>query len=338
MITSVKTNKPIGHLRYFVLCLFIACSLPAVETEEENSNVSAQRNSFPSSVSELETIQARIQSSLAKVKHTVVSIEAEDGAGSGVLVSSDGLILTAAHVIGESGREMKVVFEDGTEANARSLGGSELSDAGMLQLMDSPKKPFAQIAESSESKVGDWCFALGHPSGFDQERGLVLRVGRIIRKKEETMQTDCRLLGGDSGGPLFSMDGKVIGIHSRISHDPEENFHTTIESFRSNWDYFLNEKLHTFQSMQNGGFLGVFCEESNDGLLVLEVVPDTPADKAGIMAGDVLTRLDDSPLDTREKLTIMVSSKRPGSKVVLDYLRDSFEISIRLELGERDSL
>ena len=121
-------------------------------------------------------------------------------------------------------------------------------------------------------------------------------------------------------------------------HDPEENFHTTIESFRSNWDYFLNEKLHTFQSMQNGGFLGVFCEESNDGLLVLEVVPDTPADKAGIMAGDVLTRLDDSPLDTREKLTIMVSSKRPGSKVVLDYLRDSFEISIRLELGERDSL
>jgi serine protease Do len=336
-IISVKPNNPMRASLCLVARLLLLSCLPIFVVQSKGAKFAPWNLLLPNSVNDLEAIQSRIQNSFYRVKKSVVSVVAEDGAGSGVVVSPEGLILTAAHVIGESGREMKVIFEDGSQARAVSLGGSELSDAGMLKVIDAVPEFFAPIAQSSASAVGDWCFALGHPNGFDQDRGLVLRVGRVIRKKEETMQTDCRLLGGDSGGPLFSIDGEVIGIHSRISQDPEANFHTTIESFHSNWEYFVNEDLHTFQAMQSGGFLGVYCEESTDGLLVLEVVPDTPAEKAGLKSGDLLTHLDGNLLDTREKLTILVSSQSPGSKIVLDYSRKSRDISVRLELGERNS-
>ena len=289
----------------------------------------------PESIDDLQSIQAKVQSSLENIRNSIVCVEAEDGAGSGVVVSSDGLILTAAHVIGESGRTMNIVFPDGTKVDALSLGGSELSDAGMLKIIEEGEWEFAPMALANVSKIGDWCFALGHPSGYDGERGMVLRIGRLIRKKDETLQTDCRLLGGDSGGPLFSIDGELIGIHSRISQSPEENFHTPIESFLSNWEYFLNEELHTFGTMQEGGFLGVLCEESGDGLRILEVLENTPAESAGIRKGDILKLLDGVPLDTREKLTILVSTKPPGTFVVINFIRDQRESSVRIELGER---
>lgn len=319
----------------------IACTLPPLATllsgygQDQAKVVPAWEKELPESIGDLQAIQSEVQSKLQKVRPTVVSVEAEDGAGSGVVVTADGLILTAAHVIGESGRKMNVVFPNGYEVEALSLGGSELSDAGMLKIIEKGEWEYAPIALANSSGVGDWCFALGHPSGYDEKRGLVLRVGRIIRKKDETIQTDCRLLGGDSGGPLFSIDGRIIGIHSRISQSPEDNFHTSIESFLSNWEFFLHEELHTFGAMQKGGFLGVLCEESEDGLYVVEVVPGTPAEDAGIRAGDLFRQLDGAPLDTREKLSILVSSKPPGSFIVIDYLRDEKEISVRIKLGER---
>jgi len=308
--------------------------LPLFSQNVEN-NFSAWEKELPQSIGELKEIQKQMQSVLQRVRNTVVSVEAEDGAGSGVLISSDGLILTAAHVIGERGRKMQIVFPDGQKLEALSLGGSEISDAGILKIIEPGKWEYAPMALANNSKVGDWCFALGHPSGFDADRGLVLRVGRIIEKKEETLQTDCRLLGGDSGGPLFSVYGEVIGIHSRISQSPEDNFHTTVESFISNWEYFLNEELHTFGDMQKGGFLGVSCKQATDGLHILAVVPNSPAMNANLQAGDVLKRVDGMPLDTREKLMILISSKPPGSLVAIDYLREENEISVQITLGER---
>ena len=99
------------------------------------------------------------------------------------VVSSDGLILTCAHVIGKTGKKMKVRFPDGKTASAISLGGSEISDAGMLQILDKGPWPFVEIAKNKNSKIGDWCFGIGHPGGFDSERGIVVRIGRIIEKK-----------------------------------------------------------------------------------------------------------------------------------------------------------
>jgi serine protease Do len=237
--------------------IFLEIDADVVETE-------AWRKKVPENKKDLYAIQHRLQELLPKAKKGLVAIEANDGAGSGVIISPEGLILTAAHVIGKTGKKMKVRFANGKRASAISLGGSELSDAGMLKIIDEGPWPFVDMAKNQSSEIGDWCFGLGHPGGFDAKRGIVVRIGRIIGKKDETMQTDSRLLGGDSGGPLFDFQGKVIAIHSRISQKPDQNFHVPIESFQANWDFFKNQDLLTFNEIEKGGFLGVACEEEED--------------------------------------------------------------------------
>ena len=98
--------------------------------------------------------------------------------------------------------------------------------------------PSLRFPQRTCLRLGIGVLALGHPGGFDSRRGVIVRLGRIIGKKDETMQTDSRLLGGDSGGPLFDFEGKVIAIHSRVSTQPDQNFHIPIESFHANWDFF----------------------------------------------------------------------------------------------------
>lgn len=310
--------------------IFLEIDADVVETE-------AWRKKFPENKEDLHAIQHRLQELLPKAKKGLVAIEANDGAGSGVIISPQGLILTAAHVIGKTGKKMKVRFANGKRASAISLGGSELSDAGMLKIIDEGPWPFVGMAENQSSQIGDWCFGLGHPGGFDAKRGIVVRIGRIIGKKDETMQTDSRLLGGDSGGPLFDFQGKVIAIHSRISQKPDQNFHVPIESFQANWDFFKNEDLLTFNEIEKGGFLGVACEEEEDGLLVKSIVPNSAAAEAGLQAGDVLLKVDDQRVNNREKLTIIISSKKPNEEVSIEYRRENTTNSIQLKLGIRSN-
>jgi serine protease Do len=294
--------------------IFLEIDADVVETE-------AWRKKVPENKKDLYAIQHRLQELLPKAKKGLVAIEANDGAGSGVIISPEGLILTAAHVIGKTGKKMKVRFANGKRASAISLGGSELSDAGMLKIIDEGPWPFVDMAKNQSSEIGDWCFGLGHPGGFDAKRGIVVRIGRIIGKKDETMQTDSRLLGGDSGGPLFDFQGKVIAIHSRISQKPDQNFHVPIESFQANWDFFKNQDLLTFNEIEKGGFLGVACEE----------------EEAGLQAGDVLVKIDDQWVNNREKLTILISSKKPNEEVSIEYKRENTTNRIQLKLGIRSN-
>ena len=312
------------------LIIFLEIDADVVETE-------AWRKKVPENKKDLYAIQHRLQELLPKAKKGLVAIEANDGAGSGVIISPEGLILTAAHVIGKTGKKMKVRFANGKRASAISLGGSELSDAGMLKIIDEGPWPFVDMAENQSSQIGDWCFGLGHPGGFDAKRGIVVRIGRIIGKKDETMQTDSRLLGGDSGGPLFDFQGKVIAIHSRISQKPDQNFHVPIESFQANWDFFKNQDLLTFNEIEKGGFLGVACEEEEDGLLVKSIVPNSAAAEAGLQAGDVLVKVDDQWVNNREKLTILISSKKPNEEVSIEYKRENTTNHIQLKLGIRSN-
>ena len=316
------------HLVSFLLITLIRVQAEVVDTQ-------AWEKRSPENTDDLLAIQKRLKELLPGAKKGLVGIEAMDGAGSGVVVSSDGLILTAAHVIGKTGKKMKVRFPDGKTASAISLGGSEISDAGMLQILDKGPWPFVEIAKNKNSKIGDWCFGIGHPGGFDSERGIVVRIGRIIEKKDETMQTDSRLLGGDSGGPLFDFDGKVIAIHSRISKRPDQNFHVPIESFRANWDFFRKEKLLTNEKIERGGFLGVSCEEREEGLVIQSVVPNSAAEQAGLRQGDILLRINNQPIVNREKLTILISTKDVSEKVVIRYKRENKAHDLSLRLGSR---
>ena len=149
------------------------------------------------------------------------------------------------------------------------------------------------------------------------------------------MQTDSRLLGGDSGGPLFDFDGHLIAIHSRVSQKPDQNFHVPIESFHANWNFFRDEKLISYDSMQEGGVFGVSCEENHDGLIVREVIPGTAAEKAGLIMGDILLEVNEEPLDTREEFIIMISSLKPGDEAKILYQRNDAQMSVKVTLGVR---
>jgi len=320
---------------HFLRCFTIFLYLSKVTGFAEVVEPHAWEKLTPENICDLADIQVKLQELVPLTSKALVALETEDGAGSGVIISPDGLILSAAHVIGRTGVEMDVRLLDGSRAKAVSLGGSEISDAGMLQIQGEGPWPHAEIAEMKSSNVGDWCFGLGHPGGFDMERGMVVRIGRIIKKQDETMQTDSRLLGGDSGGPLFSFDGRVIAIHSRISKEPDQNFHVPIESFHANWDFFRNQDLLTFEEIEQGGFLGVACEESNQGLIIRSVLPDTPAESAGFLENDIILKIDTQAVRNREKLTILISTKKPEDEVMIEYQRDKSVATLKLKLGSR---
>lgn len=320
-------------MKFSALTSCLACLMSFAHAELVERK--AWEKPSPSDKGDLLQIQERLQALLPASKRALVSIEAADGAGSGVIVSPEGLILTAAHVIGDTGKRMKVRLPNGELASAVSLGGSEISDAGMLRITEDGEWPFVEIAEKGSSKVGDWCYGLGHPGGFDSKRGIVVRLGRVIRKNSETMQTDSRLLGGDSGGPLFDFHGKVIAIHSRISQDPDQNYHVPVESYHTNWDFFENESLLTLERIGEGGFLGVACEENGEGLVIQSVVQGSAAALAGLRPKDLILKVDGERVKNRERLTILISSKDPNDEVAIEFMRGKTLASLKLILGSR---
>ena len=292
-------------------------------------------NQSPKNENDLLTIQHRLQLLLPEAKKSLVAIEAGDGAGSGVIISEDGLVLTAAHVIGKTGKKMHVRLPNGKRVPAVSLGGSEISDAGMLKITRKGKWPFAPIAPMDKSKVSDWCFAIGHPGGYDDKRGVVVRLGRVIAKTDETLQSDSRLLGGDSGGPLFNFDGEIIAIHSRISEKSDQNFHVPIECFHTNWEFYRTGEILTFNKLVGMGFLGVGCEKTDAGLNILNVIEGSAADRIGLIKNDLLLSVDGEKLDSVEELTILISNKQPDESILLEFQRDGNTLSEKVTLGER---
>ena len=172
-------------------------------------------NATPRTITDLLGIQRQVKRILPSAKQATVAILGE-GAGTGVIVSPDGLVLTAGHVIGKPGSRLKVILSDGTIVRAKALGTVRFADAGMVRL---PKGhyPYVRMATDEVPGMGSWCVALGHPGGPDKKRGPVTRIGRLISQNRHTIRTDCKLIGGDSGGPLLNIRGDIIGIQSRIS-------------------------------------------------------------------------------------------------------------------------
>ncbi|MEI8180941.1 cation diffusion facilitator family transporter, partial [Aestuariivirga sp.] len=119
---------------------------------------------------------------------------------------------------------------------AVSLGVVADCDAAMIQITDKEKFPFVGIERNDSTRLGDWVFSLGHSGGFDLERGSVVRLGRLVGIKENTFQSDCTLIGGDSGGPLFNLQGQLIGIHSRVGTNLPMNMHVPMSVFLKHWD------------------------------------------------------------------------------------------------------
>jgi S1-C subfamily serine protease len=238
----------------------------------------ALHKAAPENVDDLRAIEKHVQKVLAKVMPAVVGLRVGPGQGSGVLVGEDGTILTAGHVSGTPNQNAAVILPDGKTLKGKSLGRYTTIDSGMMKIVEEGKYPSLEMGNSSELKVGQWVIAIGHPGGFRANRTPVVRVGRILYVSAFVIRTDCTLVGGDSGGPLFDMHGRVIGIHSRIGDKQiTENMHVPIDTFRKTW-----ERLAKGESW--GGPLGrVEVVRSAGGKVVFEkqdrLAKDDPKDK-----------------------------------------------------------
>ncbi len=196
-------------------------------------------------------MEAKSEAAAAKVLAATVGIINQSlagggrmGEGSGIVISEDGLILTAGHVMGQAGAELTVIFPDGRRANAKALGANFTRDSGLVKITDPGKWPHVEMGRSDELKPGAWCLALGHPGGVQKGRTPPVRLGRLLvaGRHGRFLMSDATVISGDSGGPLFDLEGRVIGIHSNIGMNVNQNQHVPIDVFRSQWDDLLASK------------------------------------------------------------------------------------------------
>jgi serine protease Do len=295
----------------------------------------------PEGRKDLEAIQSAVEKALPKARAATVCIEIKDGSGTGVIISEDGLVLTAAHVATGVKKKVTVILEDGTRLKAETLGLVADKDAAMVRILDNGPFPFVEIDRADTTRLGDWVFSMGHSGGFDKERGSVVRLGRLVRIASSTFQSDCMLIGGDSGGPLFDLSGKLVGIHSRVGQQLQVNMHVPMTEFISNWEGmsrgdFIGEGPYAEKPAKGNGFLGLATESRpGGGLRVTKVGSKSPAEEAGIKKGDVLLKLNGTVLEKREQLQDLLKEMSAGDELTLETERAGKPKSHTLELGER---
>lgn len=295
-------------------------------------------DSGPASVGELLKIQAQVQSQLDSVAPALVAIQSNDGAASGVIVSPDGLVMTATHVTGEPGRKVTIRLADGRPMQCKTLGVDKTTDAALMRI-ESDRKNWPHVPlcrDLRQAKAGTWCFALGHPGGFDRARGPVLRVGRVLKQTANALQTDCVLMGGDSGGPLLNLNGEIIGIHSQIYEGRDQNMHVSVAPFLRSWDSLKQSSVVRAWSSGVGGWLGVATTVSPKAELeVADVAKGSPAERAGLRSGDIIVSLDGETMLDQPQFSTAISSRPAGEKVSLRVRDQSGDRLVEIQLGRR---
>jgi serine protease Do len=275
-----------------------------------------------------------------------------------VIVSDDGLVLTAAHVITgedpfgkaspyEAGRTCEIVLPDGKRVKAKTLGVNSDADSGMVKITDKNpgdpdgKWPFRPIAKSADLKKGQWVVSLGHPGGPKSGRPPVARLGRIENNTKDLVRSNCTLVGGDSGGPLFDLDGNVIGIHSRIGLSLAQNIHVPTEQFKNQWDKLVAGEVFgrvAAKKTPAPPMVGViFPEDENDDAWITEVFEDGPAAKAGLKAGDTITKLNGEPIKTVKRFREIIKDRKPGDVVKVTVRRTTQILALSITLGKPGS-
>lgn len=245
------------------------------------------------------------------------------GFGSGVIVSKDGLILTAAHVVKAMKGGVVVVLPDGSRVSGEVLGGVYGRDAAMVRITEQGEYAHVNLAESGGLKLNQWCIAMGHPGGFEETRTPPVRLGRILAAGE-FIETDCAVVSGDSGGPLFDLDGRLIGINANIGVSLSENSHVPVAVFHDNWDDMLAGKKLGLDgaSGQDRPVIGVRLADGDRGVMVEAVVPRSPAARAGIKVGDVIVGIAGERAVSQAMVMARMRRFGIGEKFALGLLRD----------------
>jgi serine protease Do len=331
--------------------MFLAMVSPTNSEEarsEETRAVAAQETATPlaallegdapQSLVDLKAIQDHVQGLIEKVLPTTVAVQVGAAQGSGVIISPDGFILTAAHVSGEPGQTAQLVLHDGTRITGTTLGIYRTLDAGLIKINQRPRQrlwPHVEMGDSKGVAAGQWCLATGHPGGFQSDRPPVVRLGRILSLNDNsTITTDCTLIGGDSGGPLFGMNGKVIGINSRIGNPLTVNLHVPVNTFRDEWDRLARSDSwgHT---PGHEPFIGVQGEPDSDDATIHRVFPGTPAAEAGLEPGDLVLRFAGRAVQDFPTLQSYVRDEEPGARVAIVIERNDRTLELQLVIGRR---
>lgn len=297
---------------------------------------------------------------LEQVLPAVVSIEARDsrsssrrqmgatpaGLGSGFIIRADGLIVTNAHVVSHHD-SFRVHLKDGQVFEADVIGSDPQTDVALLSLRGAKDLPIARLGQSEGLAVGDWVIAVGNPLGLEQSvtRGIVSAKGRgslglYADGYADFVQTDAAISPGNSGGPLFNLKGEVVGMNTAVSGIGQGlGFALPIDQVKS-----VLEPLRS-KGKVNRGWLGITGrdqalrpgQQPRHGAPIAEVHPSTPAAKAGLRGGDLVTSVDGRTVDDFDDLRGRIGEHPPGDKVRLKVLRDGKVVKVDAVLSQRPS-
>lgn len=284
----------------------------------------------PTNLAELQSLQEQVQAVLEKAIPATVGVQVGRAQGSGVIVSPDGIVLCAAHVVQEPGKEIVLILSDGRRVKAKTLGLNKDIDSGMIQITDEGEYPYVEIGSSGELRRGEWTIATGHPGGYRRDRPPVVRLGRVVESTPMIIVTDNTLIGGDSGGPLFNLRGQVVGIHSRIGMSTVANMHVPSDSFTETWTRLASgenwgEMIDRFQRdrrpLGDRPMLGVNGREDPRGFRVTSVGAGSPAEQAGLRAGDIIASINGQIIDDQLSLVGAIARHKVGDEIAIEILR-----------------
>lgn len=271
------------------------------------------------------------------------------GQGSGFIVSSDGIVLTNAHVVAEA-EEVTVKLTDKREFKAKVLGIDRPSDVAVLKI-DSKNLPVVRIGSADNTRVGEWVLAIGSPFGFENSvtAGILSAKSRSLPDEGYVpfLQTDVAINPGNSGGPLFNMNGEVIGINSQI-YSRSGGYQGLSFAIPIEVAMKVQQQLVSHGKVSRGR-IGVMIQDVNQdladsfgldkpaGALVSSVEKGSPAEKAGLEPGDVILKFNGKPVARSGELPPLVSEQPPGSTATLSIWHKGQLREIRMTLGEVDS-
>ena len=278
--------------------------------------------------------------------------------GSGVIITSDGYIITNDHVI-DSAREITVVLNDGNSFEANIIGRVPYSDIALLKISPEYELTPINFSKSEEIKVGDWVIAVGNAYGLvgspTVTAGIVSALERVVITEDERtltdmIQTDAAINEGNSGGALVNLQGELIGINSTILRDAEGigfaissdlvsryvNDLLEFGEIQIPWDGIEGRTLNPqlLNNLCEWGFKLCDIEESTKGVVVLEIAEGGPGKKAGIIPGDIIISIEGKSVRTNSEYISWVLNYKPGNIVSLELLREENIIIINMVLEE----
>ena len=264
----------------------------------------------------------------------------QSATGSGWVLDAEGHIVTNQHVV-DGSSEVTVKFHDGKEQRARVVGADASTDVALLELVGSTSglEPL-ELGSSEDMRIGDPVIAIGSPFGLEGTvtAGIVSAKDRQLRAPDGytidgAIQTDAALNHGNSGGPLLDSEGRVVGMNSQIASESGGNqgvgYAVPVETITT-----VVEQLQRSGKVEHP-YLGVRLTDGDDGAQITGVESGSPADRAGIRAGDVVTKAGGKSVENGDELRLAVASAKPGDELELEVRRGDGTERVTVELGTR---